>query len=76
MAISRHLLKGIENGDYSRIASLFSQRHKHETVTRAYVRLVILTDKELHTDKAQEVLDIAHKYLENKLQMKRELIAA
>jgi hypothetical protein len=77
MAISKDLIKSIENGDYSRIASLFELKHKgRESITRAYVRLVLLTNKEVSTDKAQDVQEIAQKYLESKKQMKRELIAA
>lgn len=77
MAISKHLLKEIENGDYSRIATLFAQKHrKKETVTRAYVRLVLLTGKDTKTTKAQEVEEIAKRYLDQKNRLKNELIAA
>jgi hypothetical protein len=77
MAISKDLLKGIENGDYSRIATLFELKHHgKESVTRAYVRLVLLTNKQVSTEKASDVLEIADKYLKGKKQMKRELIAA
>jgi hypothetical protein len=65
------------NGDYQRITEVFNKRHRNRvTVTRTYVRLVILGMATGEGEKAEEIKEIAQKYFRGKLDLERKLIAA
>jgi len=76
----RELFKNADFGDYKIISDIYNSRHKQvdkATITSSYVGKLIRQDRSASPGTAaEEVVEIAQKYLQNKQQMKRELIAA
>ncbi len=74
------LFKDTEFGDYRVISEIYNDRHKtgdKATITSSYVGKLIRKDRNVSPGTAaEEVIEIAQRYLESKKQLKRELIAA
>jgi hypothetical protein len=69
----------LEVGDCSRIQEIFNERNKEkgQKVSLSYVYLITIGKRPATPGTiAQDVQEIAQKYLESKKQIKRELIAA
>jgi hypothetical protein len=77
MAISNDLKKGIERGDYSEIARIFTDKHKRsgETVTPRYVQMIFSGERVVSPGtKAEEVVRIKIDYVRAKKKMKKEIL--
>jgi hypothetical protein len=74
------LFKNAEFGDYRVISEIYNDRHKatdKATISSSYVGKLIRKDRIVSPGTAaEEVIEIAQKYLESKKQMKLQLIAA
>lgn len=80
MRKAKHLTKEfLQVGDRSRIMEIYNERHKKDgaTISLSYVYLITEGKRPATPGTAaQEVVEIAKTYLENKQRMKRDLIAA
>lgn len=79
MSIPEELKKLIRVGDYTLIAELYRDRHylleDYKTVTSQYVQMVIDGEREANPGTAaEEIIEIAIKYLEHKRNFIDELL--
>jgi hypothetical protein len=66
----------IEKGDYTRIARIFNERHKQErdTITSAYVSMILRGTVVTTSSKAKEVIEIATSYINCKEAINQNLV--
>jgi hypothetical protein len=81
MEISNELKKLVRYGDYSLIAELYKEKHDllgdYRTVSSKYVEMVISGERPASPGTAaQEIMEIAQKYLEHKRNFIDELLTA
>lgn len=82
MSISKDLKKQITYGDYSLIAEMYAERHQqgndpdYKTVSSRYVEMVINEERPASPDTAaEEIMKIAHYYLEHKANFRDQILA-
>ena len=68
-------IKGLQIGDFNRIATLYNKRRNHkQTVTRSYVRMIVLGIVKCDSEKASEIRSISKRYFIAKRSLEKQLI--
>ncbi len=67
-----------ENGDYSRLARIYNQRHIQDgsSITAQYVRMIILGERKVSSQKSKEIRQLAERFSASKRAVTQEFVSA